>query len=79
MKIYLNAPKESWIVDRFVKEWKYHNKTISTRFITNSDIIWIISPWTWRNLSIKQLKDKKVICSIHHLDPESLIKMILKN
>ena len=69
MKIYLNAPKESWIVDRFVKEWKYHNKTISTRFITNSDIIWIISPWTWRNLSIKQLKDKKVICTIHHLDP----------
>lgn len=69
MKIYLNAPKESWIVDRFVKEWKYHNKTISTRFITNSDIIWIIAPWTWRKLSIKQLKDKKVICTIHHLDP----------
>lgn len=69
MKIYLNAPKESWVVDRFVNEWIKHNKTISTRFITNADIIWIISPWTWRNISKKQLKDKKVFCTIHHLDP----------
>ena len=22
MKVYLNSPKENWIVDRFVKEWK---------------------------------------------------------
>ena len=34
MKIYLNPPKENWIVDRFVDEWKKNNKHISYMKIT---------------------------------------------
>ena len=50
MKVYLNSPKENWIVDRFVKEWKKYNKQNSTNFIKTADIVWIISPWTYKKL-----------------------------
>ena len=43
MKIYINSPKESWVVDRFVKEWKENNKNISTNLLSKADLIWIIS------------------------------------
>ena len=33
MKIYLNKPKEDWIVDRFVDEWNDHNKSLTTKNI----------------------------------------------
>ena len=32
MKIYLNSPKESWVVDRFVKEWRLSNPNLTTKF-----------------------------------------------
>ena len=70
MKIYLNSPKENWIVDRFVHEWKKHNKPITTRFIRFADIVWIISPWTWEKLPKDFLKSKKVIVTIHHIDDQ---------
>ena len=68
MKIYINSPKESWVVDRFVKEWKENNKNISTNLLSKADLIWIISPWTWEKISKKHLSSKKVICTIHHID-----------
>ena len=68
MKVYLNSPKENWIVDRFVKEWKKYNKQNSTNFIKTADIVWIISPWTYKKLSKKVLKTKKVLSTIHHID-----------
>ena len=68
MKIYLNPPKENWIVDRFVDEWKKNNKPISTGYIRLADIIWVISPWTWEKLPEKVLKNRKVLVTIHHID-----------
>ena len=40
---------------------------ISSDF-SKSDIIWIVAPWVWKNVSKKHLSKKKVICSIYHLD-----------
>ncbi len=68
MKVYLNSPKENWIVDRFVNEWKKYNKKNYSRFINTSSIVWIISPWTYKKLSKKALKIKKVLSTIHHID-----------
>ena len=68
MKVYLNKLNESWVVDRFKEDWVKNNKTITTRFIFNSDIIWIISPWLWKNVPLRKLKSKKVVCSIYHFD-----------
>ena len=75
MKIYLSNLNESWIVDRFRKEWYSNNLDISTKFISRSTIIWIISPWTWKNISKKYLESKKVICSIHHIDFAKFTKL----
>ena len=68
MKIYIPKVRESWVVDRFRTEWLKNNKDSSTRFIRNSDIIWIIAPWLWKNISKKYLQTKKIICTIHHLE-----------
>ena len=33
MKIYISKVNESWVVDRFRKEWYKYNSDISTKFI----------------------------------------------
>ena len=68
MKIFLTNLNESWVVDRFREDWYDQNEDISTKDIKNSDIIWIISPWLWKKVPKKYLKNKRVICSIYHVD-----------
>ena len=70
MKIFINKPNESWIVDRFVEEFKLYNKELIVENIKDSDLIWIISPWTWKKVPKKYLKNKSVICTIHHIDEQ---------
>ena len=79
MKIFINEINESWIVDRFRNEWYETNPEISTDKIKEANIIWIMSPWTWNKISKKQLKQKKVICTIHHIDFENFKKKNLLN
>lgn len=68
MKIYINKINENWVVDRFRSEWIKNNKSQVTEKIKESDIIWIISPWTWKKIPKKYLNKTKVICSIYHID-----------
>ena len=68
MKIYLNKAGENWIVDRFYSEWNDFNPSTTTSFIFNSEIIWLIAPWTWRKIYKNNLSRKKVVCTIHHID-----------
>ena len=68
MKIFLNNINESWVVDRFRDDWYKHNSEISTNSIKKADIVWIISPWIWKNVKTKFLRDKKFVCSIYHID-----------
>lgn len=68
MKIFVSKINESWVVDRFRDDWHNHNKEITTTKIKSADIIWIISPWLWKKIPIKYLKNKKVVCSIYHID-----------
>ena len=70
MQIYLNKIKESWVVDRFKSEWYEFNEDISTNKINKADIVWLITPWLWRNVKKRNLKNKKVVCSIYHIDFE---------
>ena len=70
MKIYLNTIKESWVIDRFKREWFEYNYEVSTSKINKSDIIWLIAPWTWKTIPKRHLKKKKVVCSIYHIDEE---------
>lgn len=70
MKIFINHANESWVVDRFREEWKKFNPNITTENIYDADIIWMIAPWTWKKLPKKYLKEKIVVCTIHHIDFE---------
>ena len=60
MKIYVSKINESWIVDRFRDEWIKNNSQINTTFAFKADIIWLIAPWVWRNISKKNLAKKKL-------------------
>ena len=68
MKIYMNSPNESWIVDRFNKEIRSYSKENFTSNIKNADLVWIVAPWTWSSLNKNYLQQKKVICTVHHLE-----------
>jgi glycosyltransferase involved in cell wall biosynthesis len=68
MKVYLTNLNESWIVDRLRDEWYQHNASISVDSIKQAEIIWIIAPWLWKKIKKKHLRDKKVVCSIYHLE-----------
>ena len=68
MKVYLTNLNESWIIDRLRSEWYQYNSAISVESIKKSDIIWIVAPWLWKKIRKKHLIDKKVVCSIYHLE-----------
>ena len=50
------------------------NSNFKTRFIHKSDIVWIIAPWMWKSLQKNKLVNKKVMCTIHHIDLEKFDK-----
>ena len=79
MKIYLNEANESWVVDRFRKEWIENNLDSMTENIEEADIVWIIAPWTWKKINKKHLRNKKVVCTIHHIDFEKFNNKEKKN
>ena len=79
MKIYLNSANESWVVDRFKEEWVVSNPKIVTKNIKEADIIWLIAPWTWKKIPKRHLKNKFVLCTIHHIDFDKFDKNEEKN
>tara|TARA_B100001057_G_scaffold489655_1_gene576322 strand:+ start:3129 stop:4052 length:924 start_codon:yes stop_codon:yes gene_type:complete len=79
MKIYLNTADESWVVDRFRSEWINFNEEFITKNIKEADIIWLIAPWIWKKIPRKYLKEKLVVCTIHHIDFDKFDKKEEKN
>ena len=77
LKIYINQVNEDWIVDRVRKEWiKFKNPY--TKFLQFSDIVWLIAPWAWKEKSYRKLQNKKVICSVYHIDEDKFSSNDLK-
>lgn len=70
MKVFVLAPKENWICDRFVSEWLAAHPENTTSYLEEADIIWLLADWCWNHLPPNILKDKKVIASVHHIVPE---------
>jgi len=68
-KIFVLAPNEDWVCDRFVKEWtEFYPDTVNHP--KDADIIWLLAEWAWENIDLELLKQKKVIVSVHHLVPD---------
>jgi len=69
-RVFVLAPRENWIVDRFVREWYADNADISTTDPAEADVIWLLADWCWRRLPFKLLERKKVLTTLHHVVPE---------
>lgn len=69
MKIFINDANESWIVDRLKSEFIKENSNIIVNNPKNADIIWLIAPWLWRYQNNYNLTNKKIITTVHHVDP----------
>lgn len=70
MKVFALAPKEDWIVDRFVKEWNQDNASISVIDPRQADVIWLMADWCWHQLPMELLTKKPVLTTIHHIVPD---------
>jgi len=79
MNIFIPKTQEDWIIDRIRNEWYAFNSNCSTKFIFNSNIIWILAPWNWKKVPKRLLKKKKVLCTYHHLDLNSNVDNTFKN
>ena len=70
MKIYINHSNENWICDRMRKEFTENNSEHVTDDIAACDIIWLLSHWIWKQTPIELLRSKKVVTTVHHIDPD---------
>lgn len=70
MKVYTHPPREDWICDRLVSEWRMSNSDIDVNSPTQADIVWLLAGWCWRHIDHRILANKKVICTIHHIVPD---------
>lgn len=70
MKVFVLPPKENWVVDRLVAEWKAGNPDITVEDPREADVIWLLADWCWNHLPVPLLQQKKVVATMWHLVPE---------
>lgn len=70
MKVYIHPPGESWICDRFAKEFKEYCADISVNKPYDADVIWLIADWCWNQIPYTLLQSKKVLTTNFHIVPE---------
>jgi hypothetical protein len=70
-RVFVLAPGEDWIVDRFVKEWNEDNADISVTNPQDAEVIWLLADWCAGGMIMGgYCKGKKVITTVHHIVPE---------
>lgn len=68
-KIYVHAPGENWILDRYAEEWKTHNSDLVSQTPYSADILWMVDDWTWDRIDPLLLTNKTLVSTICHIDP----------
>ena len=66
-KIYVHAPGENWIVDRYVNEFYQYSPQHTTKTLQDADILWMIDDWSWTDVD---KGDKFLVNTVHHIVPE---------
>jgi hypothetical protein len=75
MKIYINNPNENWICDRMRDEIMTYGGPIHfTENPAEAEVIWLLANWTWRQTPLDLLTSKRVVTTIHHIDPNKIDK-----
>ncbi len=70
LKLFVHNAQENWIIDRLSSEWKSKNLDICVNSVEDSNVIWMLSPWIWREIPIVYLESKTIVLTIHHIVPE---------
>tara|TARA_Y100001963_G_C6732446_1_gene424588 strand:- start:93 stop:1016 length:924 start_codon:yes stop_codon:yes gene_type:complete len=79
MDVLCITSQEGWVVDRIAHEFKsYSSHNVSFNNV-NAQVVWLMSPWVWQSIPREILKNKKVICTIHHEVPDKFDENKLKN
>jgi len=82
-EIPLNHPefKKKWICDILKDEFSQANKYNVTNNPNDADVIWYLAPWNYRKIPFQDisdwrelLKEKYVICTIHHIDEDKYLE-----
>ena len=79
MKVYLTKINESWIIDKIRSEFYQFNPEITTEKLKEANIVWVIAPWLSGKLNSKKFKNKKVLCSVYHIDETQSNKEDIEN
>ena len=78
MKLFINEIHEDWICNRirseFVKAHDFNNDNYLVDDVSEADTVWLLFGWGWMNISPKILENRKVILTVHHIDPEKINK-----
>ena len=69
-KIYVHAPGENWILDRYAEEWKTHNPDLVSQTHYSADVLWMVDDWTWDRMDPVMLENKPLVSTICHIDPD---------
>tara|TARA_Y100001963_G_scaffold113837_1_gene157725 strand:- start:799 stop:1734 length:936 start_codon:yes stop_codon:yes gene_type:complete len=73
MKVYIHTPREDWIVDRIGHEYARNTSLDVAADPVQADVLWLLSNWTWNQISPDQLRTKPVVCTMHHITKDSLV------
>lgn len=69
-KVFVLAPGEDWIVDRFVEEFNRDNSDLVVMNPRDADVIWALADWCFDKLPYDVLSRKKIVTTVHHIVPE---------
>jgi glycosyltransferase involved in cell wall biosynthesis len=64
----LTSIKEKWICDILKEEFIEHSGVKIVNNSGDADIIWLLAPWSQRKVNRKDLEEKFVVTTIHHID-----------
>jgi len=69
-KIYILKPDEGWVVDLIGSDFERLTGLEVVDQPENADIVWLLGSWCWNRIDPEVLRQKTVVCTVHHIVPE---------
>jgi glycosyltransferase involved in cell wall biosynthesis len=79
MRVFCHVPRENWFGDRYGAEYKRVSRHEVSHTDLDCDIIWLLADWCWRQIPTQVLKEKPVVCTVHHIVPEKFDEIAQKD
>jgi len=69
MKVFMPVPREDWICDVIISEFRKYSKHEFVDDPHNADLIYLYAKWIWNHIPFGLLMSKPVITTVHHIVP----------